>query len=73
MDITVRDSINNTARQLLHIVSELSALFISKQCLQELGIISDSFPLLSSWVSLSMLSETQPAALLTHPRLHVDA
>ena len=45
MDITVRDSINNTARQLLHIVSELSALFISKPCLQELGIISDSFPL----------------------------
>ena len=45
VDITVRGNMNNTARQLLHIVSELSALFISKSCLQELRIISDSFPL----------------------------
>ena len=45
VDITVRGGMNNTARQLLHIVSELSALFISKSCLQELHIISDSFPL----------------------------
>ena len=45
VDITVRGNMNNTTRQLLHIVSELSALFISKTCLQELRIISDSFPL----------------------------
>ena len=52
VDVTVRGSISNTTRQLLHIVSELSALFISKTCLQELRIISDSFPLSCSWVRL---------------------
>ena len=45
MDITVRGEIRNTTRTLLHIASELSSLFISTTCLQELGIISDSFPL----------------------------
>ena len=39
VDVTVRGSLTNTTRQLLHIVSELSALFISKTCLQELNII----------------------------------
>ena len=34
-----------SSRQLLHMARELSSLFISKMCLQELGIISDSFPL----------------------------
>ena len=45
VDVTVRGGIGNTTRELLHIVSELSALFISKSCLQELHIISDNFPL----------------------------
>ena len=40
VDITVRGNMNNTARQLLHIVSELSALFISKSGLKELHIIT---------------------------------
>ena len=47
VDITVRGSKGNTSRQLLNIVSELSTWSISnsKVCLQELGIISESFPL----------------------------
>ena len=45
VDVTVRGSKRNTSRQPLHVENELSTLFISKICLQELGIISDSFPL----------------------------
>ena len=43
--VTVGGNINISARQFLHIMSELSALFISKTCLQVLRIIGDSFPL----------------------------
>ena len=45
VDVTVRGSKRNTSRQPLQVEKELSTLFISKICLQELGIISDSFPL----------------------------
>ena len=34
----------NTVTQLLHIVLELSVLFISKNCLKNLNILSNSFP-----------------------------
>ena len=43
--VTVRGNIDTTARQLLHTMSKLSALFIRKTYLQEIHIISDSFAL----------------------------
>ena len=76
VDITVRGSKGNTSRQLLHIVSELSTLSISKVCLQELGIISESFPLhekvletvdaMGKADSSTLLPSTAPCGCLTH-------
>jgi hypothetical protein len=43
--ITVSGIESNTITQFLHIVSELSALFISKTCLKELNIFSESLPI----------------------------
>ena len=43
--VTVTGNEENTVTQFLHIVSELTALFISKNCLRELNILSKSFPL----------------------------
>ena len=45
LDISVKNYPKNRAKHLLHIVSELKSLFISKACLTDLGIISPSFPL----------------------------
>ena len=36
---------NKSSKQLLHFVQELSGLFISKLCLQDLGSISSTFPM----------------------------
>jgi hypothetical protein len=43
--IAVTGSESNTITQFLHILSELSSLFISKTCLKELNILSESIPL----------------------------
>ena len=45
VNITVRDGPHHDSKQLLHIVEELNTLFIGRGCLQDLGIISSSFPL----------------------------
>ena len=62
----MRGSIRNTTRQLLHIASELSSLLISKTCLQELGIISDNFPLPEKVQdSVDAVGEPSSSALLS--------
>ena len=72
MDVTVRGSIKNTAKQILHIVSELSALFISKSCLQDLRIISHSFPLPEHPGEVVDAIHTTGSSSPPHPQLHAD-
>ena len=43
--VTVMESRENTVTEFLHIILELSALYLSKNCLKELNILSKSFPL----------------------------
>ena len=53
--IPVTVTISSTCRsskQILHIVNELTGLFLSKLCLSDLGSISDTFPLPNEAVSM---------------------
>ena len=45
VDVSIRNMPGHTSKQLLHIVSELKTLFVSKSCLMDLGVISPNFPM----------------------------
>ena len=45
VDISIRNRPGNSSKQLLHVLSELKSLFVSKSCLVVLGLISENFPM----------------------------
>ena len=45
VNVSVQGRPDLVSKQLIHIVSELKSLFISKSCLMDLGAISPDFPL----------------------------
>ena len=59
--------------QFLHMISELSAVFISKNCLRELGILSKSFPLLEYKVPKHMGDTPHAMGAVTHTTPDVPA
>ena len=45
VNVSIMNRSDHTSKQLLHIVSELKSVFVSKCCLMDLGVISPDFPM----------------------------